>query len=129
MSASIIVSEMRGGKSAIRRKLLSGYSDQQILTGIGINSVALAQINTMVPYHFFLVWMLSLLSTAVHNAALLALVRDYARDRVLRWLRQALMFVQMALGCTSGVLVLRAVLGGLTFSTLPVACALRDPAT
>lgn len=110
----------------IRRKLLSGYSDQQLATGIGIQSVGLAKMNTMLPYHFFLIWMLSLLSTATHNATLLALVRDYRRDWVLRWMRQFLMFVNLLLGCVYGVFVLRAVTRHMTASTLPIACALVD---
>ena len=38
LSATVIVGEMRGKPSTIRRKLLSGYSDSQILQGIGIQS-------------------------------------------------------------------------------------------
>ena len=78
--------------------------------------------NSMVPYHFFLIWMLSLLSMATHNATLLALVHDYRRDWVLRWMRQFLMFVNLALSCVSGVFVLEAVSKGLTDKTLPIAC-------
>lgn len=78
--------------------------------------------NSLVPYHFFLIWMLSLLSMATHNATLLALVRDYRRDWVLRWMRQVLMFVNLALSTVSGVFVLQTVSKGLDKSTLPVAC-------
>ncbi|KAJ2896462.1 hypothetical protein MKZ38_005550 [Zalerion maritima] len=128
LSASIIFSERghRTSPSTIRRKLLNGYSDQQLITGIGIQSVGLAKINTMLPYHFFLIWMLGLMSTATHNATLLALVRDFRRDWVLRWLRQFLMFVNLALSCICGVFILRAVTEGLTRTTLPIACALQD---
>ena len=38
LSATVIFAEMRGKGSKIRRKLLSGYSDSQILQGIGIQS-------------------------------------------------------------------------------------------
>lgn len=31
-------------------------SDQQIMTGIAIQSVGLAKIHTMVSYHFFIIW-------------------------------------------------------------------------
>lgn len=78
--------------------------------------------DSLVPYHFFLIWMLSLLSMATHNATLLALVRDYRRDWVVRWMRQFLMFVNLALSTVSGVFVLQAVSKGLGDSTLPIAC-------
>lgn len=124
LSASVIFAELRAKHSSttIRRKLLNGYSDSQIMQGIGIQSVGLAKMGSLVPYHFFLIWMLSLLSMATHNATLLALVRDYRRDWVLRWLRQFLMFVNLALSCVSGIFVLQAVSKGLSFSTLPIAC-------
>lgn len=78
--------------------------------------------NSLVPYHFFLIWMLSLLSMATHNATLLALVRDYRRDWVIRWLRQFLMFANLALSSVSGAFVLQAVSKGMERSTLPIAC-------
>lgn len=84
--------------------------------------------NTLVPYHFFLIWMLSLLSMATHNATLLALVHDYRRDWVIRWLRQTLMFVNLALSSVSGVFVLQAVAKGLDDETLPIACVWDDGA-
>ncbi|KAL6876994.1 hypothetical protein J3F83DRAFT_432765 [Trichoderma novae-zelandiae] len=122
LSASVILADHRGRESTTRRKLLNGYSDSQIMQGIGIQSVGLAKMNSLVPYHFFLIWMLSLLSMATHNATLLALVRDYRRDWVLRWMRQVLMFVNLALSTVSGVFVLQTVSKGLDKSTLPVAC-------
>ncbi len=106
----------------LRRKLLNAYSDQQILTGIGIQSVGLAKIESMVPYHFFIIWMLSLLSMAVHNASLLALVRDFRRDWVLRWLRQFLIFVNLVLSSLYGIFILKAVQNRINDSTFPVAC-------
>lgn len=78
--------------------------------------------NSLVPYHFFLIWMLSLLSMATHNTTLLALVHDYRRDWVIRWMRQFLMFVNLALSSVSGVFVLEAVSKGLHDKTLPIAC-------
>ena len=78
--------------------------------------------NSLVPYHFFLIWMLSLLSMATHNATLLALVHDYRRDWVVRWMRQFLMFINLALSSVSGIFVLQAVAKGLDKSTLPIAC-------
>ena len=130
MSASLIFQEMARKHTqkphTIRRKLLNAYSDQQIMTGIGIQSVGLARTNTLVPYHFFLIWMLSLLSMATHNATLLALVHDFRRDWVLRWLRQALMFVNLALSCVYGVFILQSVNKNLA-PTLPIACVWQNP--
>ena len=88
----------------------------------GGTGVGLAKMDSLVPYHFFLIWMLSLLSMATHNATLLALVRDYRRDWVLRWMRQFLMFVNLALSSISGVFVLQAVAKNLDKGTLPIAC-------
>ncbi|EXF78903.1 hypothetical protein CFIO01_06692 [Colletotrichum fioriniae PJ7] len=122
ISSSIIFQEMKGNPSNIRRKLLNSYSDQQILQGIGIACVGLARINVMVPYHFFIIWMLSNLSMAVHNATLLALVHDFRRDWVLRWLRQFLMFVNLTLNVVYGVFILQGVSKGMQESKLPVAC-------
>ncbi|KAI6783172.1 uncharacterized protein J7T54_000674 [Emericellopsis cladophorae] len=118
----MIASELQGKSANIRRKLLDGYSDSQLVQGIGIQSVGLAKMNTMVPYHFFVIWMLSLLSMATHNATLLALVHDYRRDWVVRWLRQFLMFVNLALSCVCGIFILQAVAKGLDDQTLPIAC-------
>lgn len=105
----------------IARKLLNSFSDQQIVEGIGIQAVGLAMMDTMVPYHFFVVWLLSLLSTATHLATLLALVQDYKRDWVLRWLRQFFMFVSLVLNVVCGLFVLESVLKDLA-PTLPIAC-------
>jgi hypothetical protein len=85
--------------------------------------------NTLVPYHFFLIWMLSLLSMATHNATLLALVHDYRRDWVIRWLRQFLMFVNLVLSSVCGIFVLRAVAKGLDDKTFPIACVWEIPGT
>ncbi|KAL0934737.1 uncharacterized protein CTRU02_209328 [Colletotrichum truncatum] len=122
ISSSIIIQEMKGKPSNILRKLLNSYSDQQILQGIGISSVGLARINSMVPYHFFIIWTLSNMSMAVHNATLLALVHDFRRDWVLRWLRQFLMFVNLVFNCVYGVFILQGVSIGMQDSKLPVAC-------
>lgn len=66
--------------------------------------------------------MLSLLSMATHNATLLALIHDFRRDWVIRWLRQCLMFVNLALSCVCGVFVLKAVSKDPSSQTLPIAC-------
>ncbi|KAI1422781.1 hypothetical protein F5Y12DRAFT_596019 [Xylaria sp. FL1777] len=126
ISASLVFQEARGRTSqkpsVLRRKLLNAYSDQQILTGIGIQSVGLAKLESMVPYHFFIIWMLSLLSMAVHNASLLALVHDFRRDWVLRWLRQFLIFVNLVLSSLYGIFILKAVQENINDSTFPIAC-------
>jgi len=122
LSATIILLGLRKSTSApISRKLLQSFSDQQILTGIGIQSVGLAKMKTMVPYHFFIIWLLSLLSTATNLATLLALVNDFKRDWVLRWIRQILMLVNMFLGILSGVFILQTVMKDME-PRLPIAC-------
>ncbi|KAL2142032.1 hypothetical protein VTI28DRAFT_1602 [Corynascus sepedonium] len=114
--------------SVIRRKLLNGYSDQQIMVGIGLQSIGLVKSHSLVPYHFFLIWMLALLSMATHNAALLALVQDFKRDWVLRWMRQVLMFVNLALSCVYGVYVLQSKVRDLP-DTLPIGCVWKLEST
>ena len=125
LSAYILLDEFRNGgprtPKVIARKLLSAFSDQQIIEGIAIQAVGLAKMNTMVPYHLFLTWMLALLSTATHLATLLALVQDYKRDWVLRWLRQFFMFVNLLLNVLLGIFVLETNLKSLA-PTLPIAC-------
>jgi hypothetical protein len=122
MCAAIILNEAkRKTEAKVIRKLLLSFSDQQIITGIGIQSVALAKMQSMVPYHFFIVWMLSLLSTATHIGTILALVNDFKRDWVLRWLRQFFMFVNLALSMVSGIFILETVMKDLQ-PTLPIAC-------
>ncbi|KIW04950.1 uncharacterized protein PV09_04115 [Verruconis gallopava] len=123
ISGIIILHEARKGTSEakILRKMLQSFSDQQILYGIGIQSVGLAKMESMVPYHFFIIWMLSLLSTATHLSTLLALVNDFKRDWVLRWIRQFLMFVNLVLSCVFGIFVLMVTLKNMN-PTLPVAC-------
>ncbi|GAB1313706.1 Glucose receptor Git3 N-terminal domain-containing protein [Madurella fahalii] len=127
ISASLVLQDLwrsaspNRNPSVIRRKLLNSYSDQQIMVGIGLQGVGLAKSNSLIPYHFFLVWMMALLSTATHNGALLALVRDFKRDPVLRWLRQFLMFVNLALSCVYGVHVLVSKIKDLP-DTLPIGC-------
>ncbi|KAG9241812.1 hypothetical protein BJ878DRAFT_427289 [Calycina marina] len=126
LSAWIIFSELlRSTEAKIARKLLLSFSDQQIITGIGLQSVGLAKMETMIPYHFFLIWMLSSISTATHSAALLALFHDFKRDWVLRWLREFLMFVNLALSCVSGVFVLKDITAQI-FPTLPIACVWQE---
>ncbi|KAM0335492.1 hypothetical protein ACHAQA_000540 [Verticillium albo-atrum] len=122
LSLTIILSEFRNKTSSIRRRLLSSYSDQQILQGIGIHAVGLAKRDTMLPYHFFIIWCLGLLSQACHNATLLSLVHDFRRDWILRWLRQLLMFVNLGLSVVYGVFILRAVETGLADDPIPIAC-------
>jgi hypothetical protein len=124
LSVLIIVRQLRktNSPSSILPKLLNSFSDQQLITGIGIQSVGLAKMNTMVPYHFFIIWMLGLLSTATHLSALLALVQGFKRDWVLRWIRQFLMFVNLVLSCAFGVIILLTVMRDMP-ATMPVRCA------
>ena len=122
LSAIIILLGLRKSTSApVCRKLLQSFSDQQIITGIGIQSIGLAKMRYMVPYHFFIIWLLSLLSTATNLATLLALVNDFKRDWVLRWLRQFFMLVNLFLGVLSGIFILQTVVKNLE-PRLPIAC-------
>ena len=73
------------------------------------------------PYHFFIIWVLSLLSTATHIGTLLALVQDFKRDWVLRWIRQFFMFVNLVLSCIGGIFLLMSTFRDLP-QTLPIAC-------
>lgn len=131
LSSYIVLGDFRQTGSitpkVIARKLLNAFSDQQIIEGIGIQAVGLAKVDTMVPYHFFVIWILSLLSTATHLATLLALVEDYKRDWVLRWLRQFFMFVNLLLNVLYGIFVLETNLKDLA-PTLPIACVWADHA-
>ncbi|XPS98165.1 hypothetical protein M3J09_007376 [Ascochyta lentis] len=122
LSATIILLGLRKSTSApVCRKLLQSFSDQQIITGIGIQSIGLTKMQSMVPYHFFIIWLLSLLSTATNLATLLALVNDFKRDWVLRWLRQFFMLVNLFLGILSGIFILQTVVKNLE-PRLPIAC-------
>ncbi|KAK5088918.1 hypothetical protein LTR05_003141 [Lithohypha guttulata] len=127
LSSYIVVSEafMASSPRTISRKLLSGLSDQQPVQGIAIQALGIARIHDLVAYHFFIIWMLSLLSTATNFAALLALVQDFKRDWMLRWLRQAAMFVSLCLTIVFGVFILEVNLKSLP-STLPVGCIWED---
>jgi hypothetical protein len=69
--------------------------------------------------------MLALLSTATNFAALLALVQDFKRDWVLRWLRQFAMFVNVVLTIIYGIFVLQTNLKALA-PTLPMACVWQE---
>ena len=75
----------------------------------------------MVPYHFFIIWLLSLLSTATNLSTLLALVNDFKRDWVLRWLRQVLMVINFILSIISGIFILQTVTKNLE-PRLPISC-------
>jgi hypothetical protein len=122
LSGAIILLGLRKSTSApVSRKLLQSFSDQQILTGIAIQSVGLAKMSSMVPYHFFIIWLLSQLSTATNLVTLLALVNDFKRDWVLRWIRQVLMLVNMFLGILSGIFILQTVLKNME-PRLPIGC-------
>lgn len=127
MSSIIILQEARRrSDSKVIRKLLLSFSDQQMIIGIGIQSIGLAKMQSMVPYHFFIIWMLSLLSTATHISALLALNKDFKRDWVLRWLREFFMFINLVLSCVSGIFVLMSVMKDLQ-PTLPIGCVWEVP--
>ncbi|KAL3420583.1 hypothetical protein PVAG01_07028 [Phlyctema vagabunda] len=129
LSGWIIIHEtLKKSQVKIARKLLLSLSDQQIITGIGIQSVGLAKRDSIVPYHFFIIWMLSSISTATHSAALLALFNDFKRDWVLRWLRHFLMFVNLALSIISGIFILLDITKQIA-PTLAIACVWNESET
>ena len=128
LSTYIVFTELRArAPTTIPRKILSGLSDQQIVEGIAIQVVGLARVNSMTPYHFFIIWLLALCSTATTFATLLALVQDFKRDWVLRWLRQFAMFVNLALTVVYGIFVLQTNTRALA-PTLPIACVWQEHA-
>lgn len=94
--------------------MLNNYSNQQIITNIVIQSMGLAKANnpSFPTYgYFFLIWVLSLLFMATHNAALPAAILDVHQPHSCRAAR-----------ATS--LVLRSKIRGLP-SPLPIACVCR----
>ncbi|RKF71869.1 hypothetical protein GcM1_250273 [Golovinomyces cichoracearum] len=128
MSGIIILKENRKKRVKVIRKMLLSFSDQQIITGIGLQGLGLTEMKRLVPYHFFILWMLSLLSTVTHINTLLALVNDFKRDWILRWLRQFFMFVNLLLSVTCGIFLLMVVIKDLE-PTLPIACVWEVPST
>ncbi|KAK2770319.1 hypothetical protein CKAH01_14808 [Colletotrichum kahawae] len=122
LSWSIVLFERKERPSSIRRKLLNGYSDTQILQGIAISILGLATTNRIVPYHFFIIWCLSNMSMAVHNATLLIYGQLLRQDWLLRTLRQSLLIVNLPLNCTYGGLILKSLGKGMKDSKLPVGC-------
>jgi hypothetical protein len=75
-----------------------------------------------------MIWLSAALTTVVHHVTLLALGNELKRDWVLRWLRQSMMFVNLALSVVIGLFVLQATTKKLP-STLPVACVWGEFAT
>ena len=102
-------------------KLLASFSDQQIITGIAIQIVGLAQIEALVTYHFFIVWTVASLSTTTHMITLVALKREWRKDPFIRGMRIALMAISLALVVTYGIINIVSLAKGLR-RTLPVAC-------
>lgn len=112
LSASVIRTEYLGKKSIIGRNFVDGDNDSQILQGIGIQStnsveicchspiylrtkqtvaqldhtsvgVGVFKVNTLIPYHYHSILILSPLSMATHNGTLHALVHNYHPHRVI----------------------------------------------
>lgn len=128
MSGIIILKENRKKKVQVIRKMLLSFSDQQIITGIGLQGLGLIEVKNLAPYHFFILWMLSLLSTVTHINTLLALVNDFKGDWVMRWIRQSFMFINLVLSVSCGILLLMVVVKDLE-PTLPIACVWEVPST
>ncbi|RKF54240.1 hypothetical protein OnM2_099030 [Erysiphe neolycopersici] len=128
MSGIIILKENHKKKVQVVRKMLLSLSDQQIITGIGLQGLGLREVKNLAPYHFFILWMLSLLSTVTHINTLLALVNDFKRDWIMRWLRQSFMFINLVLSVSCGIFLLMVVIKDLE-PTLPIACVWEVPST
>ncbi|TVY18268.1 hypothetical protein LARI1_G005074 [Lachnellula arida] len=126
LSGIIILHEARRKSEAkILRKLLLSFSDQQVLTGIGIQS----ENGNYGPVPF-LPRMDA--QSPKHSNTLLALVADFKRDWVLRWLRKFFMFVNLCLSLVSGIFVLLSVMKNMAAPprwTLPIACVWPLPTT
>lgn len=73
-----------------------------------------------------MIWLLSSLSTTTNLVTLLALVNDFKRDWVLRWIRQLFMLFNIFLGILSGIFVLQTVMKNLE-PRLPIACVWQVP--
>lgn len=128
ISAFIIYHEHRQKSIRSAHKLLLSFSDQQIVTGIVLQGIGLLKMKSLAPYHFFILWMLSLLSTVTHINTLLALINDFKRDWILRWVRQFFMLVNLVLSVTCGIILLMVVVKDLE-PTLPIACVWKVPST
>jgi len=130
LSAASIFWEWRGfhehKRAKIARQLVAGYSEQQLIKGIAIQAVTIfGYMDTMVPYHFFLIWMITTVSTATHCIALLALQTELKMDWGIRWLKQFFMFVNLMFSCVMSIFLFMEIQKQVT-PTLPMACIFRD---
>jgi len=71
-------------ESNILSKILVAFSDQQMITGFAILTVALVKMDTITEYHFAIVESLSVLSFVIHNTTALILQDSIVRHRMTR---------------------------------------------
>ncbi|KAH7321421.1 hypothetical protein B0I35DRAFT_429302 [Stachybotrys elegans] len=105
ISVCIIIGELFGWKAILRRRILYSYSDTSILQAITLQVIGLCTIGNTLLRDFLANWLISLIYLIGHNACVLALMREYQHDRVLRLLRQFLMVVGMIPWSVSGALL------------------------
>ena len=87
----------------LRRNLL-GFSDQQLVTGIGIQVVGFSKICSLNSYHLNIIFSLAQLSTTTHIFTLVKLREYFKQHKLVRNVRVVLMAVNMALLIASGIL-------------------------
>lgn len=71
-------------ESNLLSKVLVAFSDQQMITGFAILTVALVKMDTITEYHFAIVENLSVLSFVIHDATALILQDSIVRHRITR---------------------------------------------
>lgn len=71
-------------ESNLLSKILMAFSDQQMITGFAILTVALVKMDTITEYHFAIVESISVLSFVIHNTTALILQDGIVRHRITR---------------------------------------------
>lgn len=87
-------------------------------------AVALCMIGAIVPYHFTLIFWMSLLVMASNSASLIILYTDFRRNPWVKWSRVFFMFLNWALSTVIGVFHAMVDRRGLGRKTLPMKCLL-----
>lgn len=130
LSLFIINAEYKGRAAAVRRRLVTGYMDAAAITSsIGTQTLALALRKYFVSYHIFILWSVGIALQAIHNTAMLAIVRKYQSNKGLRATRLFLMIVSMVLSITCSVFIIAAVRASVERQPVPIQCGwVSDPA-
>ncbi|KAF2753760.1 hypothetical protein EJ05DRAFT_521632 [Pseudovirgaria hyperparasitica] len=106
----------------IMRKLLVAFSDQQIITGIGVLVISLTKMGSLDFYHFYMVYLIGCFATFCHMATTITLFRQYREDWLMKRIRQLLMGLNAMLSLVVAMFLLRFLFRKLV-QTLPIACA------